>query len=61
MAELESPDISSSPKRSIDVAPEKNLDADEIRLAQMGKLPKSISKSILKCLTIFYQQVIPKS
>ncbi|GJC93097.1 amino acid permease [Colletotrichum higginsianum] len=37
MADVKAPtDISSSPRRSVDAAPEKNLDADELRLAQMG-------------------------
>lgn len=39
MADVKEPiDIASSPRRSAEGAsPEKNLDADEIRLAQMGK------------------------
>lgn len=38
MADVKTPtDISSSPRRSVDAAPEKTLDADEIRLAQMGE------------------------
>ncbi|KDN63395.1 putative amino acid permease [Colletotrichum sublineola] len=37
MADAKTPtDISSIPKRSLDGAPEKGLDADEVRLAQMG-------------------------
>lgn len=38
MAEVKGPiDISSSSKKSVDGSGEKHLDADEIRLAQMGK------------------------